>query len=675
MDVKGLELKGLFLHFDARSARRWLWVLVGITLLNGLIWAAMFPAFMGSDELLHLGYSRDIARQRTLSVPARDYLTSEEVVGWRWAEIINVSGFRRPVNVSPARLPGLDQLRHQFANPELQPDPEPDQFNSFFSRHHPPFYYGVTALPAFVWQIDYLSHLYIGRIMSVLFLTGTLLFAYGLGKELFPNRPIMWIGVAALVTLLPMVTYQGATYTNQVLETTCFTALFWMLTRILRRGLTTIDAITLGLILAFGLWTKVNFLIALPLVGLVFIIDMWSGRGRRIAWLLVVVIPMLIAGPWYIDYIQQSRGGLADARPDALTCPSAIAYARDLPVVKLAKQFWMESLGNFGHRDSPLPQLIYTLSYLALGMAVVGWARHIWVALTGSGQSDRRLTRTQWQASGLFLLSWLGIYLFYWLMGYLIACDMRGEYTQGRLVIPIAAAYVGLILIGWFGLWPNRRHHILAIAVLLSGALSFYALLGPVANRYFGSQTLLQNDDLVVLSNPLTEGHSLEQCVSLTTDQLNRIDIWLDHPGNTWRTGELNAELRDGSGQFLASTDQFDLGWGPRYPAFAEIAPIAIEETLCINFAGTFDASVTALASDQPATSFWQDGASTRAGRLAVGLYESASWLTLPKRVGAQTAAFISPVAIALLLVIYFALFPLLIVLLSVHIWRSGADA
>ncbi|MEJ2150193.1 MAG: hypothetical protein P8Z40_12020, partial [Chloroflexota bacterium] len=542
--VKGLAKPRVF------ELHRWLCALLLLTALKGWLWAAVFPVLQSSDEIHHIIYARDIVRYGTLVVEPRDYFSPEEVVALEIARTVEVSGYHRPLDLSPARIEQIEQVKALLRNPDEYPPPAPSPWVQYFTRNHPPLYYAIGALLEVVARpLDLLEHLALGRLFSVLCCVGTVGLAYLLTQEVFPTQPHLWLATAILVSFLPMVTYLGSVYTKQALETTLFTAILWMLARVIRLGLSWPRAFGLGFLLSVGLLTKASLMTAVALVAVVALYDLLRTKWKQPAWILTFLLPAILASPWYLYILKLTIQGLP-IRPDQATeCPSLLMALRSLPIGRNLLRLWDESVASFGHRDTLLPQPLYLMTLVGVVLAVVGWLRQTYWTLVGQTNGNDRLSSQQWLMAGVCLLACLAVSGFHFLRAYSLSCSELLE-LQGRQVTVIAAGSMLFLLMGWLSLAPQYWRWLLAMAILLCVALNSYSLIDRVIWRYYGSQQELAIDRRESLSEPLTTEHELTQCLRVDKMALNRLDIWLQKERDQV-PGELRLRLTDGEGHLL----------------------------------------------------------------------------------------------------------------------------
>jgi hypothetical protein len=630
--------------------QRLLWLLLLLTFLKGWLWAAAFPPMMHADELQHLGYARDVFRSGTLYIEPRGYFTPEEVIADQIVQVSAVSGLRRPVNLSPERQAERTQLRQLLQDPSQQPPPEAIVFGPYFARHHPPLYYGVESLLArLVKPVDMFADLAWGRLLSVLLTVAGVGFTYLLAQEVVPERPLFALAAATMMSFWPMITYIGAVFSNQALEIPLFAAIFWLLARIIRRGVTWPLALWLGLGLGLGLLTKVSLLVTVPLILFVAVYDGWRRRTFPLAWSLIVFLPLLIAGPWYFDYVQGSSGTVAGSADVALGCPNLTVYLTELPWGAVGRRMWRESVTAFGLSDSLFPTWVYYLSEIGLLLAVAGWGRRLVGGLTNRGDGWR-WPRERWLMVGMLFLAWVGIHAFVLLIGYLLSCEQVDAYAAassvtrnplafaiGRLVIPGAAAPLSLLLLlGWETLTRRHWRGIFLAAGFLIIALNSYALIDRVLGRYYGLQEIWVEEQRQVNSSSLTPDHTVQQCITLPPMKLARVDVWLNKAQNNV-TGNLQLQIVTAEGEMIGQTEAFSLGGLATYPAYAQFPPQTVSGDICLLLSGEFASPVQVWATDSSAGNIWYDGAAAKEGNLALRLYGTVPWSTMPERLAAAS--------------------------------------
>jgi hypothetical protein len=390
--------------------------------------------------------------------------------------------------------------------------------------HHPPLYYGLSALLTFWINTDAADSLlwdnphflagmphsfgnknriihtdaeafpyrgtalamHLVRLLSVLFSGITVLATYLIALEIFPEWKPLALGAAALNAFNPQFLFIGARISNDT-AVTAFSALVLLGTvRLLKRGVTRGRLVWLGVTLGLALLSKISALALLPLVAMGLVIPAIRQRSftSLVKWgLIVFSLAFLIA--WW-PYL---RNWLLYRDPLATNVWLATVNLR-LPTPslrELSEEFWgleISFWAVFGWMNVLVPEIIYQslaamtrLAALGLLLLIVRqWARitfhvsrftfHI-SRITSSEQLDRS---TQ---LGLLLLGLWFALTFISLLRF-----MQIQFgAQGRYLFPAIPAICILIFLGLSQFVPQRYSG--ALAGVIGGAFFLLAVLCP----------------------------------------------------------------------------------------------------------------------------------------------------------------------------------------------------
>ena len=634
--------------------RQLLILLLLVTGLKGWFWSAIYPPFQASDEIHHIGYARDIERERKWIVTARDYFIGEEIIVNELASVSNVSGYRRPLNLEPQQVSIILQLKQKLNESSQHPPAEESRYVRFFSQHHPPLYYfGGTLVGFIVRPTNILSHLAWARGLSVLLALITVSLTYNLSRLIWPSHPARWVGMATLVSFAPMFTYLSSVYTNQALEITLFSAMLLLLAMALHAGLTLGRAVLLGIVLGLGLLTKSSFLASLFLVICVANCALFRYRQIKL-WVVAFLIAAFLGALWYLPYISGANAIVSVRQAEVDQCAPLGHYVMSAPIWQIFASTWKESLLSFGHRDTFLPEWMYTIINLAFVLSMVGWFKHgvnkIIVRKSAKSRNEQETSYSVWV---LFVVASIVLYVFYFIVAYTLSCEKLTE-MQGRQMTVLLIPLLFLLLQGWWYLFPKKRKQILGLFVILVVALNFYSLNELVIKRYYGSQTILSAQTRNMLSNPLSENTTVTQCFKFQEGQtINRFDLWL-HYKQTIPKGELDYVFYDQDGMVLLKGATSNLGWVADYPAYALFRPLKLPKESCVQLSGNFRQPVQVWV-DSEFKGVWGDGDATKTGRLAIILYEPVSWQDMLSNFVIQSADFYTMVFYQILGLIYLA--------------------
>ncbi len=129
---------------------------------------------------------------------------------------------------------------------------------------------------------------------------------YRFGRELFPERPEIGLGMAALTAFTPQFLFMTAVFNNDNAATAMSALVLWQVAVLLRHNtLPPRRLALLGLLLGLGLLSKSNLIALVPIVALSILIVWWGRRPQGIkallsAWLLTLGLAGLLSGWNYV---------------------------------------------------------------------------------------------------------------------------------------------------------------------------------------------------------------------------------------------------------------------------------------------------------------------------------------------------------------------------------------
>lgn len=438
----------------AGADRDWLQPLLLLFLCKQLLLVALFGAFTGHDEVDHYWYIARIGVGDGLGVVGDVVLPTET----------------RPYRGYVADYPNNAEV--------IQP----------------PLYHAVLAP---VWRIlpgDAIDRLFVLRLFSVALGLGVVWIAYVTTRVLFPESPFLRAGVPLFVAFQPQLSFEAAIVNHDILVIALFSLLLYLLLEGLGSGFTTRREIAVGLVTAAGLWTKLSFGLAIPVIVLAVVWAWWDNRRRwadpvlAIQWLvgslfLTLAVPLLLISPWFLRsfWLYGDPTGSQRLREIQEFGNSASTYQE----MFTTPAFWRERLedfwGNYGWRNIPydagFSQLIWAVWGVALTLGVFLVAREILARPFGWRPL---LSRHQVRGMTVVVASVL-------MLAFGVLYVGTIQFTQSRFIFP---AMVGIALISLLGidrLLPPRARPV-ATPVLLALLVVFnvVALVRFVIPFYYG---------------------------------------------------------------------------------------------------------------------------------------------------------------------------------------------
>jgi hypothetical protein len=228
---------------EKRPLKFEIWHLIFVFLALGLTYTVTVPAFESPDEPWHFNYVRYVAQGHGLP-SMRD----------------NDSGAYQEVGQPP-----LYYLVAGWVTAPFQPD---DMRG--LALHNPGFGYQApgtvndnknlmahTEREAFPWSGAALA-IHLARLVSLAFGALTVLAAWGLAHEVFPDSNLIPLATAALVALTPQFIFVSSVTSNDSSAAALSTATLWAIARMWRLGVTTRRAALTGVLVGLASLTKTS---------------------------------------------------------------------------------------------------------------------------------------------------------------------------------------------------------------------------------------------------------------------------------------------------------------------------------------------------------------------------------------------------------------------------------
>ena len=392
------------LGFDVRAALRRVpraaWVCALIALLNATAWSIITPPFQGKDEIDHYAYVEYFAHAD--KIPEKSHLSQEEPYSRKLQQVMQgIHYFQtRFQPFEPSLTTGAEQkaLREDVAAAAgLEGYGEAGR-----AVGEPPVYYALETIPYSIAGGNILVKLQLMRLLGALFAAMTALLTFFFLREVLPRVPWAATVGALCVALQPLLAFMSGTVNPDTMLYTVSAAVFLCLARAFRRGLDTRLAIALGLTIAVGFGTKVNFvgmalgvffgLAVLALRG--FKSERWAGlKAPAIAAGIGVAPPAL----WILRNTLTSNPATNGAvKTSGQLAPATVLkelsytwqmFLPPLPGMKhyfngmlpIRDVWFNRSVGLYGWMDTMFPTWVDKVAFvLAVAVAALG-ARELWV--------------------------------------------------------------------------------------------------------------------------------------------------------------------------------------------------------------------------------------------------------------------------------------------------------
>jgi len=251
--------------------------IAAVAFFNAAAWSIVTPAFQVPDEAAHVAYVQALAQTgRPPAHPPALTISPEQ------AMLMRDSGFGT-ITATTYRAAAWSLHRQaRFAadlarSPSRQPalvvgEAEPE----------PPLYYALQTIPYRLGGGEtLLDRMLLMRLFSALLAGLTALLCFQFVRECLPAKRWAWTVGGLAVALMPMLGFVAGGVNPDALLFALSAALFLCIARAWRRGATKRLALAIGLLIAAGMLTKVNFYALVPGALLGFAL---AARRTTLAW-------------------------------------------------------------------------------------------------------------------------------------------------------------------------------------------------------------------------------------------------------------------------------------------------------------------------------------------------------------------------------------------------------
>lgn len=465
-----------------------------VAFVNSLVWGLVTPPFQVPDEYKHVAYA--LRMEQTGQPP---HIVKTERREGELGAALKATRFDRVVFDVGQRPPWTAREDAQLDRALERPQAPMTDASAAGAAPYPPLYYAGAAV--FAWAASsgtVLDQVAAMRLFSALLVAAAAGFAFLFVRELLPGTPWAWTVGGLGCAFQPLLGFMGGGVNNDALLIAAATALFWLLARTLRRGLTVRRAVAVGGALAVGVLTKTTMGALVPgsLLGLVLAAHRGGGVRAHARALAAGALTLVLPGLLYLGlngavwgrHGALDPGVVADAGPFELNGLVAYLWQFYLPAApwmtdltaKLPVQsIWVDGMvvGRFGWTEVVFPPWVYDVglgvALLLLGLAGVGLVR------------AREALRRRWPELATYAALMVGLLLVIHVAGYRWRQTYGTGFEQPRYLLVLIALYAGVLALAARA--PGRRWGpaVGVAIVVLAMSHSVFSMLVTVA-RYYG---------------------------------------------------------------------------------------------------------------------------------------------------------------------------------------------
>jgi hypothetical protein len=369
------------------------WTCALVASLSAACWSVITPPFQAPDEPSHFSYAQHLAETGSLPESNTELPVNVETV---------LSGLNHeqvtfhPEAKTIASRSEQEQLQADLALPLSRSRPG----GAGVASSEPPLYYALETIPYYIGSPGtLLDQLELMRLLSALMAGLSAMCVFLFVRELLPATPWAATVGGLSAALFGLLGFTSGAVTPDAMLCTVSCAIFYCLARAFRRGLTAKAAVALGLLIAIGFLTKVNFLglvpgIVLGLVVLAFrgVRDGANSDGSRHAFgpmALAMVIGLSPVCAYALDNVLNGHhalgivssaahsvtgdlSGLGGLAADAaylwqFYLPRLPGMHRYFTGISTTRQLWLaREVGLYGWLDTSFPQWVLEIALISV---------------------------------------------------------------------------------------------------------------------------------------------------------------------------------------------------------------------------------------------------------------------------------------------------------------------
>jgi len=472
--------------------------LTGAAAAIGLAWAFLTPPFQVPDETSHVAYVQYLSESGRLPLekPGLTPFSPEENA------LLGALGFARIIGRGTAeRVIWTPASEMNLRRTEQQQEPARGQGNATTASTNPPLFYVMQA-PVYLATSggSLLTQLFAMRLLSVLFLSGSVLCAYLFVRELLPNSPWAWTAGGLAAAFQPMFGFIASGVNADSLLFLASTATLLVIARILRRGLTVQRAVTLSIAVAGGLLTKPLFIALLPAVVLGLILGA-SRLGRSatkpiLTAIVVTALPVVfvatISATAYDHPYFAIASSVASGPPSNLDSSNSaakeVSFILQLFVPRLP--FMVDQIPGVPLRDLWISGLIGRFGWIDYGFGSEALTFGTWLAalllalMAVAVARSNGAVRAAWPLLSCCMLALVSIPTVVSIVDYRAFVTNSERFAQARYLLPLLGLYAGLFALAVKAL-GGRVGFLATIGLWALVAFHTTAAMTLTANRYY----------------------------------------------------------------------------------------------------------------------------------------------------------------------------------------------
>ena len=471
------------------------WTCACVACLSAASWSLISPPFQVTDEPSHFSYTQILAQTGGLPSSHSEPFSPEEETALKDLNL-------REVRFNPA----IGTISTETEQRRLQEDLDLPLSRvgqgAGVAAPQPPLYYALETIPYYLGSGGtLLDQLALMRLLSALMAGLTALFAFLFLREALPAVPWAWTVGGLCTALAPLVGFISGAVNPDAMLCAVSAALFYVLARAFRFGLTPRLAVAIGAVTAIGFLTKLNFVGLVPGIGLALVLlTRRAARTSRRSALGSLALALALGGCPVVVYVlvnllshhatlglasrgvSQTGGHAGSLLDEAEYIWQSYLFRlpgmpNDFPGIVAIRQLWFDRLvGVYGWLDTYFPGWVYELALVPAGLLTALCVREL-VRVRGSLRA-RAGELLSYTAIGAGLLALIGT------DSYLEFPAVPGAYSEPRYLLPLAVLFAAALALAARGAGRRWGPAVGTLIVLLILAHDIFSQLLEIGRYY-----------------------------------------------------------------------------------------------------------------------------------------------------------------------------------------------
>jgi hypothetical protein len=488
------------LSHTLRGLPRAAWMCALVATMSAACWSLITPPFQAPDEPSHFAYVQFLAETGRLPNSSQGAFSQ--------AEDGALSGLRQHEvewhpEVETISSPAQQRLLREDLTPALG---RVGPGGAGVAASEPPLYYALETIPYYIGSSGtLLVQLELMRLLSALMAGVAALFSFLFVRELLPGSRWAWVVGGLGAALQPLLGFTSGVVTPDAMLCAVSAAVFYCLARGFRRGLDRSLGVAIGILIATGFLTKVNFVGLVPGVALGLLVlalrgdrSCRNGPSRSRAFgsvaialaigvspVCIYVLENLLNGHHALGIVSNAvqRTGATQSDLEKLSyiwqfyLPRLPGMVNDFPGLSTLRQLWFDRyVGLYGWLDTPMPVWLDNLALIPAALIAI---------LSVAALARRRALRSHVSEMLVYVVIAIGVLA---LIGADSNLNMASEgagYAQPRYLLPLLPLLAATLALAARGAGRRWGPAVGALIIVMFLAQDVFSQL-QVVSRFYG---------------------------------------------------------------------------------------------------------------------------------------------------------------------------------------------